>query len=212
MTLTTQAYTMLAMIGMGSFLGASLDTYRHFLNRQQLMKWVVFVNDLVFWIVQALLVFYVLLLVNEGVLRFYIFLAILCGFAAYQSLFRTFYLKTLFFCIRIVTMIYQFIKKAIQLFIFKPITIIVGLIATIIAGLFAFLWRVLKGTSQVIWKLCKILLSPLLWLMKQLWRRLPAPFRVKSKKILRKVEGFSESVKKLFSRLTEFASHLFHKK
>jgi len=33
MTLTTQFYTMIAMIGMGSFLGAALDTYNFFFKK-----------------------------------------------------------------------------------------------------------------------------------------------------------------------------------
>lgn len=200
MTLTTQLYTMLAMIGMGSFLGASLDTYRHFLNRQQVMKWVVLLNDLIFWVVQGLLVFYVLLLVNEGIIRFYIFLSILCGFAAYQSMFRTLYLKSLFFFIRFVTTIYQFMKKMVQLFIFKPITIVVRLTVSILLGLFIFLWRLIKWTSQTVWKLCKILLSPLLWILKKFWGKLPVSVRQFVKKFLGKIEGFFDTIKKLMKR------------
>ena len=78
MSLTTQLATMLAMIGMGSWLGAALDTYNRFLQRQDRTHWIVLINDILFWIVQGLIIFYVLLLVNEGELRFYIFLSILC--------------------------------------------------------------------------------------------------------------------------------------
>ncbi|MEH7580287.1 spore cortex biosynthesis protein YabQ, partial [Priestia megaterium] len=63
MSLNIQLYTMLAMVSMGSGLGASLDTYRYFVNRSKSRPWFVFVNDVLFWMVQALLIFYVLFLV-----------------------------------------------------------------------------------------------------------------------------------------------------
>ncbi len=88
MTLSTQFLTMLSMIGMGSLFGAMLDTYQRFLKRPKRKSLIVFINDLFFWIIQALLIFYTLFQVNNGELRFYIFLALLCGFAAYQSLFK----------------------------------------------------------------------------------------------------------------------------
>ena len=57
MSLNIQLYTMLAMVSMGSGLGASLDTYRYFVNRSKSRPWFVFVNDVLFWMVQALLIF-----------------------------------------------------------------------------------------------------------------------------------------------------------
>ncbi|RAI20026.1 spore cortex biosynthesis protein YabQ, partial [Rhodobium orientis] len=39
MTLTTQFYTMLAMAGMGAWLGASLDTYTRFVVRSKTARW-----------------------------------------------------------------------------------------------------------------------------------------------------------------------------
>lgn len=57
MSVTTQLATMLAMIGMGSWLGAALDTYNRFLQRQNRKHWVVFINDVLFWIVQGLIIF-----------------------------------------------------------------------------------------------------------------------------------------------------------
>ena len=72
-----------------------------FLKRQERKRWLVFIHDILFWIVQALFVFYVLLLVNEAELRIYVFLALLCGFAAYQSLLKALYMKLLNFLIYI---------------------------------------------------------------------------------------------------------------
>lgn len=72
-----------------------------FLKRQERKRWLVFIHDILFWVVQALFVFYVLLLVNEAELRIYVFLALLCGFAAYQSLLKALYMRLLNFLIYI---------------------------------------------------------------------------------------------------------------
>ena len=50
MTLSTQFMTMLSMIGMGTLFGAMFDTYQRFLNRPKRKQWIVFFNDLLFWI------------------------------------------------------------------------------------------------------------------------------------------------------------------
>src|SRR6516165_4054961 len=115
MTLSTQFLTMLSMVGMGSAFGAMFDTYQRFLNRPQRKYWIVFVNDVLFWILQAILIFYTLFLVNNGELRFYIFVALLCGFAAYQSLFKRIYLRFLEILIYSVITICRFIKNTFQI-------------------------------------------------------------------------------------------------
>lgn len=121
MTLSTQFLTMLSMIGMGALFGVMLDTYQRFLQRPKRKSWIVFINDLLFWIIQALFVFYVLFLANNGELRFYIFIALLCGFAAYQSLLRDIYRKLLELLITAVVAVYRFIKGAIHLLVYKPV-------------------------------------------------------------------------------------------
>ena len=121
MTLTTQFYTLLAMIGMGSFYGAALDTYNRFLKRSERKRWIVFIHDVLFWVIQGLLIFYVLFLVNEGEFRFYLFLALLCGFSAYQALFKKLYRSSLELFIKIVINIFKFCVKSFQILIFLPI-------------------------------------------------------------------------------------------
>lgn len=121
MTLTTQFYTMLAMSGMGLWLGASLDTYRLFVIRAKTARWLLFIHDILFWIMQGLLFFYVLLHVNEGEFRIYIFLAVLLGVATYQSLCKRIYIKILKFVIYLVVSVYQFFKKLIQHVLFRPL-------------------------------------------------------------------------------------------
>ncbi len=95
MSLTTQFYTMIAMIAVGGYLGAALDTYSRLLNRRKRKFWFIFINDILFRVVQGLIIFYCLYSVNFGEIRFYIFVALFCGFAFYQSLLKNLYQKFL---------------------------------------------------------------------------------------------------------------------
>ena len=148
MSLTIQLYTMLSMIGMGAWIGASLDTYQRFLKRQERKRWIVFIHDILFWIVQALFVFYVLLLVNEAELRIYVFLALLCGFAAYQSMLKAIYMRLLNFLIYIFVQTTHFFVQIIQLLMIKPVIIIAQLFIAFIL----FLFRILLSIGHVLWK------------------------------------------------------------
>src|SRR6478735_5710776 len=125
MTLNTQFMTMLAMIGMGIFFGAGLDTYNRFLKRSKRKSWLVFINDVLFWIFQGLFIFFVLFRVNQGELRIYIFIALLCGFAAYQSLFKVIYSRWLEMLISFVISLLRFFVKIVYLLVYKPIYFVI---------------------------------------------------------------------------------------
>nr|WP_052363920.1 spore cortex biosynthesis protein YabQ [Geomicrobium sp. JCM 19037] len=74
-----------------------------------------------FWIVQAVLVFYVLFNMNDGELRIYIFIAILFGFWVYWLTFRPVFLQLLEGIITVVDGIYRFIRKVFYLFLWLPV-------------------------------------------------------------------------------------------
>ncbi|EJQ36127.1 spore cortex biosynthesis protein YabQ [Bacillus mycoides] len=197
MSLTIQLYTMLSMIGMGAWIGASLDTYQRFLKRQERKRWLVFIQDILFWIVQALFVFYVLLRVNEAELRIYVFLALLCGFAAYQSLLKALYMKMLNFLIYIFVQTTQFFVRIIQLLMIKPVIIIAQLFIAFIL----FLFRILLSIGHVLWKMViwillfiwKVFFSPVRFIASLIWKLLPN--RVKL--FIMKHVGFLQYVAKL---------------
>ncbi|QOR66717.1 spore cortex biosynthesis protein YabQ [Cytobacillus suaedae] len=173
MSLTTQFYTMIAMIGMGSYLGAALDTYGRFLKRPKRARWLVFINDILFWVLQGLIIFYILLSVNEGELRFYVFLALLCGFAAYQSLLRTSYQGFLEVLIRAAVRTYRFLEKTFHLFIVRPIQLLIQLILVLLMGLLNILIAIGKILLSIFTVIVKVLLSPFKWIGLLLWRMLP---------------------------------------
>lgn len=195
MTLSTQFLTMLSMVCSGCFIGASLDTYGRFLMRPRRAKWVVFINDILFWLVQGLLLFYVLLNVNEGEFRVYILLALLCGYAAYQSLIKGIYLALLEFIIKCAVGIYKTVLKMGNFFLVKPIIGIFNLLTAIISGLVIFLWNLLKWMARVIFLIAKVLLSPVSWILKGLWRLIPLSIRNFFYRFFKKTAGFYEKIK-----------------
>ncbi|WP_242278752.1 spore cortex biosynthesis protein YabQ [Bacillus cereus group sp. BfR-BA-01313] len=193
MSLTIQLYTMLSMIGMGAWIGASLDTYQRFLKRQERKRWLVFIHDILFWIVQALFVFYVLLLVNEAELRIYVFLALLCGFAAYQSLLKALYMKLLNFLIYIFMQTTYFFVRIIQLLMIKPVIIIAQLFIAFIL----FLFRILLSIGHVLWKM-------VIWILLFIWKLLPN--RVKL--FIVKHIGFLQYIAKLKGHIFQLWEHI----
>ncbi|MEH7390626.1 spore cortex biosynthesis protein YabQ [Bacillus sp. JJ1474] len=195
MTLSTQFITMLAMIGMGSVFGAALDTYNRFLKRSNRKSWIVFINDILFWVVQGLAIFYILFIVNRGELRFYIFIALLCGFAAYQSLFKGLYVRLLEILISVIVAIYRFLLKLFHYMIYKPVRglifAVISLLLMIKKGLVALLILIFR----IILFICKIILLPFKWLLLLFWKVLPKGLKKSVEKIYNRMAGVLRKIK-----------------
>ena len=178
MTLTTQFITILSMIGGGIFVGASLDTFERFFYKRK-KSWLEVFYQLSFWLFQAAFLFYLLYLANYGELRVYVFVAIVCGFAAYRALFQNLYLKTLEIIIRIGLAIIRFIKKTIYYLIFVPAKTIIFLIISLLLGVYKIL---LKGIII----LFLVVFYPIRLVFQVIWRLLPKNM----KNYLRHLAGF----------------------
>jgi spore cortex biosynthesis protein YabQ len=196
MSLTTQLETMLAMIGMGSWVGAALDTYGRFLQRSKRARLVVFVNDILFWFLQGLIIFYVLLLMNEGELRLYIFLAILCGYAAYQSLFRSTYLKLLELTIRFFTALYRFFVRTCYYVIIQPIRWLFHLLLLTLL----FIWKMIVFIFKALYRCIFLLLTPIRLLGKWFWMIVPPTWKKPFAKILHLLAGVIQKGKNMIIR------------
>lgn len=195
MTLTTQFMTMLAMIGMGSVFGAALDTYNRFLMRTKRKSWIVFINDILFWLLQGLAIFYILFLVNKGELRFYIFVALLCGFAAYQSLFKKVYLRVLEISIRMAISIYRFLVKAFTLVIYRPIQGLITALIAVSVMLGKGIYSLLKVILKVLWLTVEVGFMPVKWLLSLLWKLLPKNIKKSVEKLYNKLAGYLQQTK-----------------
>lgn len=79
---------MISMILSGIYLGASYFTFKR-LERLWLSSIIwKYIFEFLFWLLQAVILYVILFLINEGVLRFYVFLAIICGYAMFKGLFE----------------------------------------------------------------------------------------------------------------------------
>ena len=200
MTLSTQFLTMLSMIGMGSLFGAMFDTYQRFLNRPKQKAWIVFINDILFWIIQALIIFYTLFLVNSGELRFYIFIALLCGFAAYQALFKGIYLRLLEIGIQTVIAIYKFITKMVQMLIYKPIVSLIQLLIMIIIAMGRGLLTLVKLVYKVLVFILKIIIFPLQKILLLFWKLLPKGIKKTVEKLYNKTAGNFKEIRNYINK------------
>ncbi|AOZ88607.1 spore cortex biosynthesis protein YabQ [Bacillus xiamenensis] len=198
MTLTVQFYTMLSMAAMGIWLGASLDTYKLFVNREKTAKWLLVIHDLIFWMVQGLLFFYVLLLTNEGEFRFYIFLAVALGFSMYQALMKQLYISILKFMMMCINQTVLVLKRLIMLIVFQPIRWIVTLVISAILFLFHSLLRLVHFTFRLVWKVLSIVCYPLIWLLNvTIIHRIPEKWRTSLRLFFSKGAGILQGIKKL---------------
>ncbi|WP_146818723.1 spore cortex biosynthesis protein YabQ [Halobacillus faecis] len=183
MTLTTQFITIVAMMGGGMFVGASLDTFERFFGKRK-RGWLEIIYQLSFWLIQASFLFYLLYLANYGELRVYVFVAIVCGFAAYRALFQQLYLKTLEMWIRISMAVFRFLKKTVYYLIFIPSKSIIFLIISLLLGVYKIL---LKGIII----LFLVVFYPIRLIFRIIWRLLPKNM----KKYLRDLAGFLDKMK-----------------
>ncbi|MBU8640477.1 spore cortex biosynthesis protein YabQ [Bacillus pumilus] len=198
MTLTVQFYTMLSMVAMGIWLGASLDTYKLFVNREKTAKWLLIIHDLLFWLVQGLLFFYVLLLTNEGEFRVYIFLAVALGFSMYQALMKQLYMNILKFLVMCVYQAALILKRLVMSIVFQPIRWLISFIISAIMFLLHLLLRLVHFTFRLVWKVLSIVCYPLIWLLNvTIIHRIPEKWRTSMRLFFSKGAGILQGTKKL---------------
>ncbi|WP_282068983.1 spore cortex biosynthesis protein YabQ [Bacillus pumilus] len=198
MTLTVQFYTMLSMVAMGIWLGASLDTYKLFVNREKTVKWLLVIHDLLFWLVQGLLFFYVLLLTNEGEFRLYIFLAVALGFSMYQALMKQLYMNILKFMMMCVYQTALVFKRLVMSIVFQPIRWLLTLIISAIMFLLHLLLRLVHFTFRLVWKVLSVVCYPLIWLLNvTIIHRIPEKWRTSMRLFFSKGAGILQGTKKL---------------
>lgn len=195
MTLSVQFITMIAMIWTGVFFGVAFDTYNRLFQRRKRKKAIVFLNDILFWLLQGLLAFYILYVINQGEIRFYIFLALLCGFAAYQSLLKSGYLRLLEIMIATIVRVTQFVIKVIKLFIIRPLHTIALFLLSLILFTFKGLWALAKLLCHTLLLLIRAIFTPIRWIGLLLGKYLPQPITSFAKKLYNRCNSLIVRVK-----------------
>ncbi|RXZ01040.1 spore cortex biosynthesis protein YabQ [Fictibacillus sp. S7] len=173
MTLSVQFQTMLAMAAAGIWIGMAIDTYGRFVHERRKWYWLHFINDTIFWLLQALIVFYVLLHVNHANLRLYIFIALLCGFSMYKALFQTSYKKALEVLITLISNLYRFIVRLLFALIVHPVKWVISIIFALVLLAVRWVWALVRLVLKIIFLPVKWLFSLILrFIPKQTWYNL----------------------------------------
>src|SRR5699024_6596963 len=162
MTLDVQLLTIISMVAGGIYLGIALETFRRFSVLWKGNVIWTYVLEISFWMIQTVLLFYMLYKVNYGEIRVYTLLAILLGFSIYVVLFQTLYKKVLEFLIRCFRFITRMVIKITQTFIFKPVKWIISLVVALLLMVLNIILTVLK-----------FVLYPVRFLLKSIYSRLP---------------------------------------
>ncbi|GAB3808167.1 spore cortex biosynthesis protein YabQ [Virgibacillus kimchii] len=193
MTLSTQFITMIAMTSGGFYLGLVLDTFRRFSSSWKHRVIFPYVMETSFWLMQTIILFYVLFRVNGGELRLYIFLACLLGFAIYQVFAARLYKKLLERIILVIKAIYRFMDRLIRVLIIHPIRWLLMLIISIILGLYKVIISVLSFLFRVIF-------TPIRWVFQGFYQLLPKRFKI----FLNKIAGFYSTMKNICNKIWEY--------
>jgi len=119
-----QAYLFLIFILNGIIIGVIFDIFRILRKSFKTPNIVTYIEDVMFWVISAVIVMYSLFVFNNGEFRAYIFIGILLGVCTYMLFFSR-------FVVNISVTIIEFIKKCI-LFIIKAISYPVKMIYNII--------------------------------------------------------------------------------
>jgi hypothetical protein len=126
--------------------------------------------------------------------------ALLCGFAAYQSLFKGIYLRLLEAMIRSVIALYQFFRRAFQLLIYKPVVGIIQLLISIIILLGRGTLSLVKFILKILLFILKILWVPLVKIILILWKLLPKGIKKSVEKLYNRTAGIFMEIKNYLSK------------
>jgi len=189
MTLQVQFLTMIYMVFGGIYLGIALETFRRFSPIWRNNKFLVYCLEVCFWLIQTIVLFYILYRVNNGELRVYVFIACFLGFSIYQVLFVTLYKQLLEHMISLFLALYRFCKKVIQALLISPIIWVISAMIMII-----------KSVLLLFLKIVKIVCYPILWLSKLIFFLLPKRFR----NILYKTPRMYSIIKNTFTKWSKY--------
>ena len=145
--------TLITMIASGVLVSMMFETYKLLFRPKTLSgKMIV---DTLFMLTQSCLVYYLLFITNGGVIRFYIFLAVLLGVSIYFALLQSFFIKFLMWLIGVINEVYRFLKRSVIALIYRPIFWLIQVLLTIIISVILFLWKIILGILKLIKNIIK---------------------------------------------------------
>ncbi|GAB4072144.1 hypothetical protein GCM10028778_01510 [Barrientosiimonas marina] len=198
MTLDVQFLTMISMAAGGFWLGMALETFRRLSIYWRERAFLVYVMEISFWLTQTLLLYYILFRVNSGELRFYVFAALVLGFAIYQALAASLYKRLLEYVIYVMAAIHRMLTRIIRAVIVTPIVFSVQLLLAAVGFMGKWLWHLLRFILKVFW-------VPVSWLLRLGFQMLPQTIQKK----IHKLAGFYSTIK---NRCKKWIQHIMFKR
>lgn len=155
MTLNVQLVTMVSMVLGGFYLGVAYDTFERFAHLWRKKRLLSYGIAIVFWVVQASIIFYLLYRANFGELRIYVFLACLLGLSIYQVIASRLYKRLLNGLIAVIKGFFKIVSTIIRLVILRPIQLLIRIIFLLlnfikemVLTLIRFLFSLIKGIGK----------------------------------------------------------------
>ncbi|PSL42263.1 spore cortex biosynthesis protein YabQ [Salsuginibacillus halophilus] len=152
MTLEIQFQTMLVMAAAGVMVGAGIDIYQRLTPHERRFRWHRLVLDMLFWIVQGLFVFYILLQVNDGEMRVYVIGALLLGWVLYQKVLQSTVLRWLEFGIRLFNGCLRLIHNTLNLLLWRPLQFILQVIIDFVMIVVRTVARISTWIGRLLWR------------------------------------------------------------
>jgi len=121
---SAQVHTFMLIAASSVLLGLLFDTYR-VLRGHFRPPWIVTsVADLLYWLVAVCIAFLALLFGNWGELRFYVFIAMLSGVAAYYRLASRHAIKIIVLLLKLFFSLWHTIKRTVLFTVVKPVVFV----------------------------------------------------------------------------------------
>ncbi|WP_027964457.1 spore cortex biosynthesis protein YabQ [Halalkalibacillus halophilus] len=153
MTLATQWLSLLAMISGGIGTALVFNTYSHLFRSKNTTHQMI--TDPMVVIVLSFFSYYLLYMVNGGIIRFYLVVAFLLGITIYYAMFEKVYLRVLDRVVVFVKKIWYGILKLSNIMIIKPlIWISIGLLV-LIRFFILTIWKVFRFVILVLFKIIR---------------------------------------------------------
>jgi len=141
-TLEQQFFSLVLMFLGSLSVGFVFDGYRVFKGKVNLAKFIVFIIDVVFGIISALWIFFLLFWSNNGQLRIIMLAAFFVGLVVYYLTLSRLIIKLWIIVDNLIASVFKVIVKTLNLLIIKPLvalyrlfTMLLGFILTLISAL-----------------------------------------------------------------------------
>jgi len=179
-----------AMILCGIGMGTVFDIYRAAAHRLRFRRWFFPLLDLIYWIASTLIVFRILLGVNYGEVRVYVFLGIGIGVTGYFGLLSSHVLRAAGWIFEMLRRLAMLLWRSVRILLVVPALWIVRTLASVLDAVFIV-------TAAVLLWVFKLLLRPLARPGRWLWDRL-LPVRRQFDRALQLFRKVRERVKEVW--------------